>query len=54
METLGANAGLSLNLIAEAEFQNATLIRSALRLLRWWCERLRRYFGCAERHQVGG
>lgn len=27
METLGANAGLSLNLVAEAEFQNATLIR---------------------------
>jgi hypothetical protein len=27
METLGANAGLSLNLIAEAEFQNATQIR---------------------------
>lgn len=27
MDTLGANAGLSLNLIAEAEFQNATKIR---------------------------
>src|SRR5678816_8064 len=27
METLGANAGLSLNLIAESEFSNATLIR---------------------------
>jgi N4-gp56 family major capsid protein len=29
METLGANAGLSLNLIAEAEYQNATQIRYA-------------------------
>jgi N4-gp56 family major capsid protein len=53
METLGANAGLSLNLM-EAVFQNATLIRYAL-LLRRRCERLGGYFGDhRERHQVVG